>query len=49
MSDKKNEKIDINALVQKSEEMIENNSVEEDDMNKKIKVEKDEPAKETEE
>ena len=45
MSDKKNEKIDINALVQKSEEMIENNSVEEDDMNKKIKVEKDEPAK----
>ena len=26
MSDKKNEKIDINALVQKSEEMIENNS-----------------------
>ena len=45
MSDKKNEKIDINALVQKSEEMIENNSVEEDDMNKKIKVEKDEPVK----
>lgn len=45
MSDKKNEKIDINALVQKSEEMIENNSVEEDDMNKKIKVEKDEPDK----
>ena len=45
MSDKKNEKIDINALVQKSEEMIENDSVEEDDMNKKIKVEKDEPVK----
>ena len=45
MSDKKNEKIDINALVQKSEEMIENNSVEEDDMNKKIKVENDEPVK----
>lgn len=45
MSDKKNEKIDINALVQKSEEMIENNSVEEDNMNKKIKVERDEPVK----
>ena len=43
MSDKKNEKIDINALVKKSEEMVEDNSVEEDDMNKKIKVEKDEP------